>query len=142
MRAARSKNDKNRAITFVAFCLHEFIMKMACFDRSCGGAPLEQIPPKGFEVWCSLTHSNELSKGFALLAKIQRGFAPFVQIATKTPNGFTLLAKVRKGFAFSGTLLPTTRRGSHFWRRFAKGSHVCANRSQIFERVHTFGEGS
>ena len=48
--AAQSKNVKNRAATFIAFCLHKSITEMHFFGRSCGGAFLVQILVKGFEV--------------------------------------------------------------------------------------------
>ena len=47
---APSKNCKNRAIIFVAFCFHKFIIKITFFRRSCGGTLLVQILTKGFEV--------------------------------------------------------------------------------------------
>ena len=50
----------------------------------------------------------------------------FVQILARTSKGFALLVKVRKGFALLGICSPTPRKGSHFWRRFANGSHFCA----------------
>ena len=62
-----------------------------------------------------------------------------IPLRSKSPNPFAFIhvfATPLEKNPFTQTCLA---KGSHFWRRSAKGSHFCADRSQNFERVHTFG---